>query len=111
MTQQDQDRSTTTGTDDEYVKILEAWRHYPNRPHRNTPVRHSLDGVMVPGIGRVYLQTIRIGGSRLTTVRWINEFFAACSARPGDSGSTEAPAGEAERRSRQAGSALESIGA
>lgn len=63
------------------IPIRLAHRHYPQRTHISTPVRHALTGVKI-GDSIVKLESCRAGGRRITSIEAIARFFAACSMNP-----------------------------
>lgn len=47
--------------------------------HVNTVLRWALSGVRA-GAGRVKLRTMRVGGRRITSARWVGDFMSALNA-------------------------------
>lgn len=82
------------------VPLTEAARHIPGRPHIATLHRWRLHGVR----GRV-LATTMIGGRRWTSLEAIREFLADAEQQ------AQPSATEQDRRAREAGRALERLGA
>jgi hypothetical protein len=69
--------------------------------------RFGFDGVSsrVPGGGKIYLRLERIGGRFYARWSWVEEFLAACDARPQTAPSVVSPAA----RDRETPSALLSL--
>ena len=60
-----------------YLTINQAAAILPARPHRNTVVRW-----MQTGCDGMKLRSVRFGGKRLTSEKWVEEFIAAVSSSP-----------------------------
>lgn len=88
---------------EELIHLPEARALFPQRPALNTLHRWRLKGVR-----GVRLETILIGALRYTSREAIRRFIAAQNAA--DAGHTPDPAA-ASRRAKEAGRALERIGA
>lgn len=92
--------------DDPYIALDDAPRHIPGRPHRSTPWRWASRGVMRHGQA-VRLMTIIVGGRRMTTRAWIDDFLAALNA--GEPAHQPSPTAVRARRERQAAAAMAAL--
>lgn len=54
-----------------YLDAVDAAKLVPGQPHPNTVRRWWLDGVK-----NIKLRSVRAGRRRVTTARWLSEFFA-----------------------------------
>lgn len=82
----------------EYITIEQARRAMRPPPGRSTMNRWARDGYPV-GDQVIRLRVIRRGRIRLTTMRWVEDFTAACTAAMQARG----PAGERVEALRRAG--------
>ena len=79
-----------------------------NDTHPSVLTRWSDRGVIAANGERVYLQTWRVGGQRMTTQIAIETFLAALNA--GAPSGQQASEADAARKSSAAGNALEKLG-
>lgn len=94
---------------DNYVPLLEAASLFPKRPHRNSMARWVLRGVNCNG-QTIRLQAIRSSGRWYTTARWVADFIALTTAASLRGDTPESDQREAQRRSIEAGRALQDLG-
>jgi hypothetical protein len=61
------------------IPLDEVANRLPTRPGLSTVHRWSADGLQG---GRVKLRTMKVGGKRLTTEEWLQEFIGALNGDP-----------------------------
>jgi hypothetical protein len=71
--------------DDEYLTFSEAAKTVPGRQvSRSTVWRWARKGVKVRGGSYIHLQHIRRGGTPLTTLAWMTDFFTELARQDQD---------------------------